>query len=279
MAATSLASGILMGDALRPEETMPELRPILLSTVQYDGELRTGQLVLAEVLHVAKRLGVDGVELRDVYWRDKTAEIPSCRQLGAELGLLLSYATFARLFGDEAPNGREAVRQAIEDGAALGVRIVRVFPGPVPEDDDRAGWAASERLVELAAERGVLLALENFSGSPGGRLEEIQRVLSRFTSPSLGTNLDIGNYALNGQDVPAAIRALGPRIVYTHLKHNRRVEDKIEATYLGGGDAPLDETMDLFRQLPQPITYCFEFGGGGDPEGRIQKSLAYLRRR
>jgi sugar phosphate isomerase/epimerase len=258
---------------------MSEFRPILLSTVQYDAELRTGQTQLGDVLRVAQRLGVDGVELRDVYWSDKSADIPTCRELAAQLGLVLTYATFARLFGDDATNGREAVRQAIEDGVALGVGIVRVFPGPVPEDADRPAWAASERLVELAAERGIVLALENFSGSPGGRLVEIQRVLGRFTAPALGTNVDIGNYALNGQDVPAAIRALGPRIVYSHLKHNRQVEEKIEATYLGGGDAPLDETLTLFSQLAQPVTYCFEFGGGGDPEGRIQKSLAFLRER
>jgi sugar phosphate isomerase/epimerase len=258
---------------------MPEFRPILLSTVQYDAELRTGQIQLTDVLRVAKQLGVDGVELRDVYWNDKASDLPSCRRLADELSLVLSYATFARLFGDEATNGREAVRQAIDDGAALQAPIVRVFPGPVPEDDDRASWAASEALVNLAGARGIVLALENFSGSPGGRLAEIQRVLKRYSAPSLGTNVDIGNYALNGQDVPAAIRALGPRIVYAHLKHNRRVEDKIEATYLGAGDVPLDETMRLFAGLGQPITYCFEFGGGGDPEGRIQKSLDFLRGR
>jgi hypothetical protein len=32
-----------------------------------------------------------------------------------------------------------------------------------------------------------------------------------------------------------------------------------------------------FSRLPQPIIYCFEFPGGDDPAGRIQKSLAYLR--
>jgi hypothetical protein len=31
--------------------------------------------------------------------------------------------------------------------------------------------------------------------------------------------------------------------------------------------------------LPQEMIYCFEFSGGGDPDGRITKSLAYLGRR
>ncbi len=255
---------------------MSGIRPIFMSTVQYDGELRSGQIRVIDVLHVAKRLGVDGVELRDVYWDDQAAEIPACRKLSDDLGLGLTYATFARLFGSE-PNGREAVRQAIDVGEALGAPLVRVFPGPVPDEADVAGWEASETLLQFAAERRIVLALENFSGSPGGRLDEIERVLRRFTAPSIGSNVDIGNYALNGQDVPTAIRALSERIVYAHLKHNRRVEDKIEATFLGGGDVPLNETMAELGRLPQPITYTFEFGGGGDPEGRIRKSLAYIR--
>jgi sugar phosphate isomerase/epimerase len=253
-----------------------EFRPILMSTVQYDSELRSGQRSLTEVLQVAKRLGVDGAELRDVYWADKSADLLACRRLSEELGLRLAYATFARLFGAE-PNGRESVRQAIEDGAALGARIVRIFPGPVPDDADGPGWAGARALIDLAATRGIVLALENYSGTPGGRLDEIERVLRQIDSPALGTNVDIGNYNLNGQDVPTAIRALGPRIVYTHLKHNRRVEDKNEATYLGGGDLPLDETMAEFGRLAQPVTYCFEFAGGGEPEERIRKSLDYLQ--
>ena len=31
--------------------------------------------------------------------------------------------------------------------------------------------------------------------------------------------------------------------------------------------------------LPQRLLYCFEFRGGGDPDGRITRSLEYLRGR
>jgi len=50
-----------------------------------------------------------------------------------------------------------------------------------------------------------------------------------------------------------------------------------EATYLGGGDLSLAETIAAFDRLPQAMTYCFEFAGGEDPEGRIVKSLEFLR--
>jgi sugar phosphate isomerase/epimerase len=257
---------------------MPKSRPVLLSTVQYDEVLRSGQTRLADVIRVAKRLGVDGVELRDVYWANKPVDVAACRDLAAELGLVLSYATFARVFGDE-PNGTISAHQALEDGAALGARLVRVFPGSLPDDGDAADWALAEKLVDHARERGVTIALENFAGTPGSRLEEIQRLLNRIPSASLGTNVDIGNYTVNGQDVPGAILALADRVVYAHLKHMRQTEVGSEATYLGGGDLPLDETMAAFGRLPQLVTFCFEFAGGGDPEGRVSKSLEYLRGR
>jgi sugar phosphate isomerase/epimerase len=154
-----------------------------------------------------------------------------------------------------------------------------VFPGVQPDDGDSAAWALAEKLVEHARERGVTIALENFAGTPGSRLEEVKRLLDRIPAASLGTNVDIGNYAVNGQDVPAAIHALADRVVYTHLKHMRKTEVGSEATYLGGGDQPLDDTMAAFGRLPQSVTYCFEFAGGGDPEGRVSKSLEYLRER
>ena len=254
---------------------MPTFRPIVMSTVQYDAELRTGQIQPAEVLGLARRLGVDGVELRDVYWSDKAAEILTCRALSVELGLTLTYATFARIF-DVEPNGRESVRQAIVDGAALGARIVRIFPGPVPDDSKKSEWDQSEALVRFAAEQGVTLALENFARSPGGTLEEVASTLDRFRQSSIGANVDIGNYAQNGQDVPTAIERLNDRVAYAHLKHMRKVRDSSEATFLGGGDNSLDLTLAAFARLPQPVTFCLEFAGGGDPEGRIQKSVAFL---
>jgi hypothetical protein len=51
----------------------------------------------------------------------------------------------------------------------------------------------------------------------------------------------------------------------------------VDTTYLGGGTFPLCAVLAEFARLLQKVIHCFEFGGGGDPEGRIEKSLAYLR--
>lgn len=246
---------------------------ILISTVQYHEELTTDRVTSTEVVEAARRLGADGVEFRDAYWRDKDREIPALRRLTGDLGLIATYATSATLFTAD-PTGRAALLRDIDDAVALGSSLLRVFQGQA-SDDDHAGWDDARRAVDYAASRGIVLALENFARAPGCRLAEIERVLGRIAAPALGTNVDIGNYALNGEDLPAVVRALGERIVSSHLKDNAGAE----ATYLGGGTLPLREVLTEFDRLPRMILHCFEFEGGGDPEGRIARSLAYLRER
>jgi len=203
--------------------------------------------------------------------------LPEVRDLLAAHGLLVTNATGNTLFG-AAPDGAAALREDIDYTVALGARQLRVFPGQLPADDDGAGWAAGRALVDYAAARGIVLALENFSGSPGGRLAAIAAVLDRYPSPALATNIDIGNYTRHGDDVPTAIRVLGARAISAHLKDQGGPPD-FESQPLGDGALPLGAIMGELERLPQRLIYCFEFRGGGDPEGRIVSSLAYLRER
>ena len=84
--------------------------------------------------------------------------------------------------------------------------------------------------------------------------------------------------------MPAAIRAVGHRAAYVHLKDGVLLEDGTgtygeASTYLGGGTLDLDGILAELDRLPNHVPYCFEFRGGGDPDGRIEKSLAYLGER
>ena len=101
-------------------------------------------------------------------------------------------------------------------------------------------------------------------------------MLDTVDDPALGTNVDVGNYYQAGEDPVAAIRLLGDRIVYTQLKDSTGDPD---GTWLGGGNIPLGAVLDELDALPQSFPYCFEFGGGGEPEARIRRSLDYLRAR
>jgi len=252
-------------------------RPVLISVMQWEDELRAGALAVRDVILAAARLGVDGVEVRPEFWRDKGRELPEARDLLAAHGLLVTNATRTPLFA-AAPAGAARLRDDIADTVALGAAQLRVFPGQLPADDDAAGWAAGRAMVDHAAARGIVLALENYAWSPGGRLAESAAVLDRLPSPALAANIDIGNYARHGDDVLAAIEILGARAISAHLKDQGGPPDW-ESQPLGGGALALGAIMAALEGLPRRLLYCFEFRGGGDPEGRIVGSLAYLRER
>jgi sugar phosphate isomerase/epimerase len=251
-------------------------RPVLVSVAQYMDELESGAMTVFDVIDAAHRLGADGVELRREVWANCEAEIQTARARIEELGLIVTFATHSTLFNaNEA--GHERMRQDIDLAAALGSPLFRVFQGPAPTDDDEAGWAVGQAAINHAAFLGVTIALENYAGMPGGKLAEIKRVLDRFPAPALETNIDIGNYTKHNQDVVEAINSLGARTIYAHLKDIGQPDGDL--TYLGGGTLPMRDILDALDRLPQQIIYCFEFRGGGDPDGRIEKSIAYLRAR
>ena len=249
-------------------------RPVLVSVMQYEDELKAGTVATRDVIAVAARLGADGIEIRPEFWRDKAAELPEARDLVAAHGLQVTYATRTTLFSAE-PDGAARLRDDIDDTRAIGASQLRVFSGPIPADGHATGWAAGRAMADYAAERGIVLALENFGQAPGNRLAELAGILDRIDASALAVNIDIGNFASNGEDVPAAIRALGARTASAHL----RDQDSRGTFALGDGGLPLGAIMAEFERLPQRLLYCFEFAGGGDPDGRIARSIAYLRER
>lgn len=250
-------------------------RPILISVMQYEDELDAGTLTIDDVIGRAIAAGVDGVEIRPQYWRERGRELPAARDLLARHGLLVTYATTITLFSAE-PGDAARLRGEIDDAATLGAAQLRVFGGPAPADDDAAGWAVGRELVEYATSRGVALALENYAWTPGGTIAEQVRLLERL--PGLKVNLDIANYARHGEDILTAIGRFGDRAISAHLK-DQSSGPPWTSYPLGGGELHLARIMAALEALPQRLSYCFEFRGEGDPDGRIARSVAYLRDR
>lgn len=247
-------------------------RPVLISVMQFEDALKSGAMTVFEVIETAERLGVDGVELRRELWANWQDELVEARRQADAAGLLIAYATHATLFSSDAAT----LRSDIDAASTLGSHIIRFFPGQLPADDDGAGWAGGQAIADYAARKDVIIALENYARTPGGTLAEIQTALARI--PSLMTNLDMGNYSLHSQDVPAAVAALSDRIVYSHLK-DQTGNPADAPTVLGGGVLPLADIFAALDALPQEILYCFEFRGGDDAVARIEQSLAYLKAR
>src|SRR5437773_2738884 len=137
---------------------MASFQPVVISTVQYHDPLTARQMTQAEVSTIARDLGADGVGHRADYWQAKEREAAAARDLGRQLGLVVTYATAATLFG---PDGDEQQRrrQHVDDAATLGSPLLRVFQGQAPSADDNVAWERAREVVRYAADRNVRLVV------------------------------------------------------------------------------------------------------------------------
>ena len=180
--------------------------------------------------------------------------------------------------------------KCIEMAYALGVPCIRLNSGrwktikdfgdlmkargvePIPEGltvDDGFKWCieATQQCVELAAQRGVVLALENHWGltnTPEGQL----RILKAIDSPWLGALMDTGNFLEDPYDKLTAIAA---KTVFVQAK-----------TYPGGGEFyTLDLDYPRIAKILRDVGYTgyvsLEMEGKEAADTAVAKSIAMLR--
>ena len=251
---------------------MKTTRPVIISVIQYINELESGTLKVPDLVAKLPDLNVDGIELRRESWANYEKELPAVRAQLEAMGQMVVWATGSTLFAPDAA-AQKMLLHDLDTAKALGSPLLRVFPGAAPDDPDDPRWQGAIEAVAHATSLGIVIALENWFKLPGGRLSELKHILNHIPSPTLKVNIDVGNFAVHGDDVLEAIDELGPRVVYAHLKDNLEGGG---TTYLGAGILPIDAIVGALEALPQPVIYCFEFQGGGEAESRIAKSLAYL---
>jgi sugar phosphate isomerase/epimerase len=255
--------------------------PVLFSSVQFDAPLKAGAMAVTELAPIAARLGLDGVEYREVYWRDKATELPAVREQVARLGLRLTYCTFTPLFNAD-PAARQQLLADIDDAAALGSPLLRVFLGvrdlPATPAAAPEVWAGARAAIERAGQHGLRLALENHINVLGPRWTQIRDALVALDSPVLGTNIDTSNYVQNGEPLMTAIAELTPWIIYSHLKDLRTVDGRPTVVPLGQGTLDFAAILAAYARAGADFPLCFEFPGGDDPEAAIASSRDYLRR-
>ena len=253
------------------------MRPFLISAIHFDAELKSGKMSVLDLAPLAIKYGAQGVEYRDIYWKDKTKELPAVRDQAARLKLVVTYTTVTTLYSNDTQKQAKLLTD-IEDAKALNAPLLRVNLGvrPAAEPEAAGQREAARKAIEFASRSGVKLALENNSAAPGEQLSDIKATLEEFNSPVLGTNMDFANYATTGQDPLNAIQALSPWIIYVHAKDAEKTDKGWKTTYLGGGTLPLKEIFAALEKTGRSFLFCFEFPGAGDPEGGLVKSRAYL---
>jgi sugar phosphate isomerase/epimerase len=300
--ATSIVAFGASAFAAEKNVISPKRIKLAISTYSY-WHFRGPKVSIEEVIEKSSALGVSGIDILhrqmdiDEMGPLDAATHRHCQQLkrhalrfGVDLACLSIHQHFVSPNAAERRKWIAHAEKCIEIAYALGVPCLRISSGrwktiadfgalmkarghePVLSgftDDDGFKWCIDsiQQCVELAAQRGVVLALENhwgLSGTPEGQL----RIINAINSPWLGALMDTGHFL---EDPYAKLALIAPKTVFVQTK-----------TYEGGGEfytLSLDYTRiaGILRDAGYSGYVSLEMEGKEDPEAAIPKALAALR--
>lgn len=283
---------------------MPAKTPIKLGISSYSyWHFRTEKVSIETVIDETAKLGVEGVDIlhRQMDIEELGPLTPQvhayCTKLkrqafraGVDLICLSIHQDFVSPNPAERHKWIAHTEKCIEIAYALGIPCIRLNSGrwktikdfdelmkargeepvlPGYKEDDGFKWCADsiQKCVELADQRGVLLALENHWGltrTPEG----LNRLLDAVPSQWLGALIDTGNFLEDPYD---KIAAVAKRAVFVQAK-----------TYEGGGewytlDLDYKRIAKILREAGYTGYVSLEMEGKEDPKTAVPKSIARLR--
>jgi len=214
----------------------PLRKAVNLGMVKTDGST-------LEKFKLLKELGFDGVEL------NRPGGPPADEILQARDATGLAVAGIMNATHWKVPlsdpdetvrsQGLEDLKSAMRDAKAFGAPTVLLVPAVVKKGVSYSeAWKRSQaeirKVIPLAGELGIKIAIENvwnhFLLSP----LEAARYVDELDSPSVGWFFDVGNIVLHGWP-EQWIRILGSRIINVHFKEYSRTKCEKEGPRKGFG--------------------------------------------
>lgn len=200
--------------------------------------LGTPQYSAVDAIRLFAQAGLDGAELiwQDGYLSaipetDNAGLLADIRRTSAETGLpvigLTPYMTgINSLDEDERTRDVERFAHCIEDAAALGAGVVRVYAGAYGPDQLEQRPQLWERLVRslgelapIASEHGVVLAVENHFNTMTVSAQETVELIEAVNSPAVEILYDQANLTFtHNEDFSRAIELQRGHIAHAHAK-------------------------------------------------------------
>jgi sugar phosphate isomerase/epimerase len=228
----------------------------------------------------AADLGLDAVEPTSYYFpEDVTADyLHRLRRHAFLLGLDISGTAVMNDFctppGPELDRELAHVRAWIDRAAELDAPTIRILSGnwiqgtPQEELEERV-VRSIEALLPRAAEKGVMLALENHGGGVTTSADELLRIVRRVKSPYFGVNLDTGNF--HTKDPYDDLARVAPYAVNVQVKTEIRREGKTTEP------ADLSKVIGILRDAKYSGYVVLEYTAKEDPMTAVPRYIKELR--
>lgn len=198
-------------------------------------------LSVVEKFRLLQQLGFDGVELDSPSDLDEKEVIEARKETGLPIHGVVDSVHWRKTLSDPDPavrdEGRAGLEHALRQAKAYGCSTVLLVPAVVNKEVSYAdaytrSQAEIRKVLPLAEEVGVKIALENvwnqFLLSP----LEFARYIDEFESDWIGAYFDIGNIVNYGWP-EHWIRTLGPRILKLDVKEFSREKRNDEGLWEG----------------------------------------------
>jgi sugar phosphate isomerase/epimerase len=305
LATTALGGAALPLRAMAKTGEEPTAAPIKLGISTYSyWHFRTEKVPIDKVIDKAAAIGVDGLDILhrqmdlDEFGPLDATTHTYCQRLkrhafraGLDLICLSIHQDFVSPNPAERRKWIAHTEKCIEIAYALGVPCIRLNSGrwktipdfdalmkargeepvlPGHKEEEGFKWCIDsiQECLDLAGQRGVILALENHWGLTS-KVEGLTRILDALPSPWLGALMDTGNFL---EDPYEKLARIAPRTVFVQAK-----------TYEGGGEwytLDLDYTRiaKILRDAHYSGYVSLEMEGKEDPDIAVPKSIAMLRR-
>ncbi|GMQ82495.1 MAG: sugar phosphate isomerase/epimerase [Rhodothermia bacterium] len=277
VAGMGLVSTTLTGSALeRAGSTLRSTHRVALKKAVKFGMIQEDMTILQK-FELLKRIGFDGVEMDSPSDLDIDEIVAARDTSGLTIPGVVDSVHWRQTLSDADPAVREAgldgLMTALNDAHAFGASTVLLVPAVVNKDtsyDDAYTRSQLEirKVLPLASELGVKIAIENvwnrFLLSP----LEAARYVDEFESDMVGWHLDIGNIVTFSWP-EQWIRILGHRVLKLDIKEYSRAKRDEEGPYagfrvkLGDGDNNWPEVLNALDDIGYEGWATAEIPGGG----------------
>jgi L-ribulose-5-phosphate 3-epimerase len=272
MAAGAALSPGLAQAAEAPAQQRDIKKAIMYATIGVKGSV-------LEKLKAVKEAGFEGVEPMGGMKQDEVKS--ALDETGLKAASVCCHSHWDKPLSDPNPSVREAglagLRQTLKDAKHYGATSVLFVPAVVSKkvsyaDAYKRSQEEIRKVLPLAEELGVVIAIENvwnqFLLSP----LEAARYIDEFNSPAIGWHFDVGN-VINFGFPEQWVRILGKRIQKLHIKEFSRKRRDGEGLWKGfdvqflEGDNDWPAVMKALDEVGYKGWGISEQPGAGSPEG------------
>lgn len=236
-----------------------------------------------QIIDFAAAHGYQGIELRGIL---KQLDLPQCPEFSSPQNITdtvkrmkAKQLSFADLGSScnlhladpvKRKENLDGARRFIDLAQQIACPYVRVFPNNFPKEQEKQATIALivkglQELGDYAKGKNVRVLMETHGEVVYS--EDLLNIMQQVNHPQTGLIWDIANMWTVTKEAPAAVyKKLKPYIFHTHIKDAKLVNGEPQYTFLGKGEVPVFEAIDLLQKGGYKGFYSFEWEKLWHPE-------------